>query len=128
MASNKEKTSIAEIEIEQINDSHKSIISTFKSYEKELVEFLVEDALDNQKKHMSITYLWFLKSTKELIAYVTVLSDAISLQGDLKEHFRQQGILYKSLPALKIGRLCVSDQYLGRGIGNLMIEFTLLLA
>ena len=36
--------------------------------------------------------------------------------------------MYKSLPALNIGRLCVSDQYLGRGIGTLMIEFTLLLA
>ena len=103
-------------------------MSVFKSYEKELVGFLVEDALDNQEKQMSVTYLWFLKSTKELIAYVTVLSDAISLQGDLKEHFRQQGILYKSLPALKIGRLCVSDEYLGKGVGTLIIEFTLVLA
>ncbi|MBI2654895.1 GNAT family N-acetyltransferase [Candidatus Woesearchaeota archaeon] len=128
MASNKEKISITDIEIEQINDSHNPILSNFKSYEKELVDFLVEDALDNQKKQMSITYLWFLKSTKELVAYVTVLADAISLQGELKEHFRQQGILYKSLPALKIGRLCVANEYLGRGIGTLMIEFILVLA
>ena len=128
MKNNKEKIRINEIEIEQINESHKSIISTFKSYEKELVDFLIEDALDNQKKQMSMTYLWFLKSTKELVAYVTVLADAISLQGELKEHFRQQGVLYKSLPALKIGRLCVTDEYLGKGIGTLMIEFTLVLA
>lgn len=128
MNKNKEKINISDIEIEQINESHKEIISKFISYEKELVDFLIEDALDNQKKQMSMTYLWFLKSTKELVAYVTVLADAISLQGELKEHFRQQGILYKSLPALKIGRLCVSDEYLGRGIGTLMIEFTLVLA
>ncbi|MBI4452927.1 hypothetical protein HY637_05845 [Candidatus Woesearchaeota archaeon] len=128
MKNNKEKIKINEIEIEQINESHKSVISTFKSYEKELVDFLVEDALDNQKKQMSTTYLWFLKSKRELVAYVTVLSDAISLQGELKEHFRQQGILYKSLPALKIGRLCVSDEYLGRSTGTLMIEFTMVLA
>ena len=124
----KEKISITDIEIQQIDESHKSILSNFRSYEKELVDFLVEDALDNQEKQMSVTYLWFLKSTRELIAYVTVLSDAISLQGDLKEHFRQQGILYKSLPALKIGRLCVSDKYLGKGVETLMIEFTLVLA
>lgn len=124
----KDKISITDIEIQQISKSHKTILSGFKSYEKELVGFLVEDALDNQEKQMSVTYLWFLKSTKELIAYVTILSDAISLQGDLKEHFRQQGILYKSLPALKIGRLCVSDEYLGKGVGTLMIEFTLVLA
>lgn len=128
MKNNKEKIKINEIEIEKINESHMEVILTFKSYEKELVDFLVEDALANQKKQMSITYLWFLKSTKKLVAYVTVLADAISLQGELKEHFRQQGILYKSLPALKIGRLCVTDEYLERGIGTLMIEFVLVLA
>ena len=32
------------------------------------------------------------------------------------------------MPALKIGRLCVSDNYLGRGIGTLMIEFVIVLA
>jgi len=128
MMNNKEKIKIEDIEIKQISDSHKEVILKFESYEKELVDFLVEDALDNQTKQMSITYLWFLKSTNELVAYVSVLTDAISLQGELKEHFRQQGILYKSLPALKIGRLCVSDEYLGRGIGTLMIEFVLVLA
>ena len=128
MKTDREKIKINEIEIEQINESHKGAISKFVSYEKELVDFLVEDALGNQKKQMSVTYLWFLKSTKELVSYLTILADAISLQGQLKEHFRLQGILYKSLPALKIGRLCVSDEYLGRGIGTLMIEFNLVLA
>ena len=124
----KERINLTEIEIQQINESHKAILSSFETYEKELGDFLVEDALENHKKQMSITYLWFLKSTKELSAYITVLADAISLQGELKEHFRQKGILYKSLPALKIGRLCVSNKYLGRGIGTLMVEFAAVLA
>ncbi len=120
------KINLEELYIEIISAMHE--VSNFKSYEPELVDFLVEDALDNQKKQISITYLWFLKSTKELIAYVTVLADAISLQGEMKECFKQKGIPYKSLPALKIGRLCVSDRYLGKGIGTLMIEFVLVLA
>jgi GNAT superfamily N-acetyltransferase len=77
---------------------------------------------------MSTTYLWFYKPTKKLVGYVTVLADAINLQGELKEYFRQSGIFYRSLPALKIGRLCVSDDYRGRGIETLMIEFILVLA
>ncbi|MBI2145973.1 GNAT family N-acetyltransferase [Candidatus Woesearchaeota archaeon] len=117
---------LEELHIEIINPFHS--VAYFKSYEQELVDFLIEDAFDNQKKQISITYLWFLKSNKELIAYVTVLADAISLQGEIKEYFKQKGIPYKSLPALKIGRLCVSDRYLGRGIGTLMIEFVLVLA
>ena len=32
------------------------------------------------------------------------------------------------MPSLKIGRLCVSDDYLGRGIGTLMIKFVIILA
>jgi len=120
------KIKLEELHLEIINQAH--CISDFTSYEQELVDFLIEDALDNQKKQISVTYLWFLKPTKELIAYVTVLADAINLQGEMKEYFKQKGILYKSLPALKIGRLCVSDHYLRRGIGTLMIEFVLVLA
>ena len=63
-----------------------------------------------------------------MVGYVTILADAINLQGELKEYFRQTGIFYRSLPALKIGRLCVSDDYLGRRIGTLMIEFAIILA
>lgn len=128
MTNKKEKIRIEDVNIQQINESYKPILLTFKSYEKELVDFLVEDALDNQNKKISITYLWFYKPTNELVGYVTVLADAINLQGELKEYFRQAGIFYKSLPALKIGRLCVSDNYLGRSIGTLMIEFIIVLA
>ena len=126
MSAAREKIQIADIEIQQISGSHR--LDDFESYEKELADFLIDDALDNQKRQMSITYLWFLKSSKVLVAYVTVLADAISLQGELKENFRRQGVLYKSLPALKIGRLCVADEYLGRGIGTLMVEFAAILA
>ena len=128
MTTHKEKMSITDIEVQQINESHKTILMTFKSYEKELIDFLVEDALDNQNKKFSTTYLWFYKPKKELIGYVTVLADAINLQGELKEYFRQEGVPYKSLPALKIGRLCVSDSYLGRGIGTLMVQFVIVLS
>lgn len=128
MKNEKEGVKIEDIDIQQINDANKSVILTFKSYEKELVDFLVEDALDNQNKEISVTYLWSYKPNKALCGYVTVLADAINLQGELKEYFRQERIFYKSLPALKIGRLCVSDYYLGRGTGTLMIEFVMVLA
>ncbi len=120
------KIRLEELHIEIINSDH--AVSDFKSYEQELVDFLIEDALDNQQKKLSTTYLWFYKPKNELVGYVTVLADAINLQGELKEYFRQAGIFYRSLPALKIGRLCVSDNYSGRGIGTLMIEFSIVLA
>lgn len=122
------KIRMADIDIQKVNASHKPMLPSFKSYEKELMDFLIEDAIDNQEKSISVTYLWFYRPTKELIGYISVLTDAINLQGNLKSYFRKAGITYKSLPALKIGRLCVSDSYLHKGLGTLMIEFTIILA
>ena len=119
------KIEITDIRIERLSESHYKKLGSFKSYEKELVDFLLEDALDNQKKKVSTTLLWSLKSTDEIIGYVTLLTDKISLNPTLKEEFKEKGILYKSLPALKIGRLCVADDFLHKGVGSLMIQFAI---
>lgn len=116
-----EKISFENIRIAKIKESH--TLTTFTSYEKELVGFLVEDALDNQKKNLSITFLWFYQ--EQLAAYITLLTDKINLEGNLREFFQEKDIHYRSLPALKIGRLCVDDRFLKRGLGRLMIEFAI---
>ncbi len=126
MSQENSKIEANEIRIERLNESHD--LSGFKSYEPELVNFLIEDALDNQKKKISVTYLWFLKKTNELVGYLSLLNDRINLEGNLKVFFREKGIFYKSLPALKIGRLCVDDRFLKRGIGRLMIKFSVVTA
>lgn len=113
-----------EIKIEIIDESHK--VDLFQSYEKELVDFLREDALQNQKQQLSVTFLWFYKG--KLVSYVTLLNDKINLKGNLKEFFKEKGIHYKSLPALKIGRLCVDDTFLKRSLGKLMVLTTIKIA
>ena|SRR3989338_9031616 len=116
-----DKIPITEIRIERMNETHN--VSNFESYEQELVNFLKQDALKNQMSRISVTYLWFLK-TGELAGYITLLTDRIHLEESLKESFRLKGILYKALPAVKIGRLCVDNNFLRRGIGTLMIDFS----
>jgi GNAT superfamily N-acetyltransferase len=120
-----EKISPKDIRIERISQVHEHVINSFKSYEKELVDFLKEDALDNQEREVSTTHLWFLKGTNYLIGYVTLLSDSLNLNSPLKEEFRNKGINYKSLPALKIGRLCVDDRFLKKGVGRIMLQFVI---
>ncbi|MBI2655768.1 GNAT family N-acetyltransferase [Candidatus Woesearchaeota archaeon] len=110
-----------EIIIEKLEDKHN--LSNFKSYEKELVDFLIEDALNNQKQKFSVTFLWFYNNT--LVGYVTLLNDKLNLEVNLKEFFREKDVHYKSLPALKIGRLCVHDDYQRRGLGKLMVLFAI---
>lgn len=120
-----QKLTSQDVNIARITDDHK--IKEFKSYEQELVNFLVEDALNNQNHKISVTYLWFL-NTGELVGYVTLLNDRINLEGDLKNFFRTKGIQYHSLPALKIGRLCVDDRFLRKGIGTMMVDFSIKIA
>ena len=110
-----------EIKIEKLGKEHD--IKGFQCYEKELVKFLNEDALDNQDKRISMTYLWFLKETNEIIGYFTLLNDKINLEGNLKKYFNDKNIKYSNLPSLKIARLAVDNRFLRRGLGTLMIEY-----
>ncbi len=110
---------------EKLSDSHLSLLQSFHCTEKELEKFLVEDAWENQRQGISVTYLWFLKETKELVSYVTLLADSINLNADLKQFFREKDIHYKSLPALKIGRMAVSEPMMRHGIGSMMIRFSI---
>jgi len=120
-----EKIPMNEIEIVSLSDEHRVLFGDFRSFESELVDFLKEDALDNQRKKISRTHLWFHKPAKKLIGYVTLLTDKISLHTELKKEFLEKGINYKSLPALKIGRVCIHDDFLRRGIGTHMIDWTI---
>lgn len=120
-----EKITNDDVRIERINEKHD--IGGFQSPEQELADFLIEDALDNQKNKISVTYLLFLK-TGELVGYIALLNDRINLEGNLKEIFRGKGIMYHSLPALKIGRLCVDTRFLRKGIGTIMVAFAVKVA
>lgn len=110
-----------EVKIEILNTTHN--LNAFSSYEQDLADFLQHDALENQKQLLSVTFLWFYKGT--LVSYVTLLNDRINLQGNLKTIFRKKGVHYHSLPALKIGRLCVDDHFLRRGLGTRMVDFSI---
>lgn len=117
-----------ELRVEKIGEPHNQSIENFQSYEPELMDFLKEDALKQQERKISVTYLWFLRETNELVAYITLCPDCVKLKNinpDLSKTFRDKGINYKSLPALKIGRLCVADDFLRRGIGRLLIQFSI---
>lgn len=115
-----------DIRIEKINNHYSGIIKDFKTSNKELKDFLIEDALTNQEMNISTTYIWFYNPKNKLIAYVTILADAIRIHGTkLGKWFLDQGVQYKTLPAIKIGRLCVDEDYKGRGIGTKITFFVM---
>lgn len=117
-----------ELVVKKLSVDDLPLLKTFSCYEKELVDFLLEDAYSNQTAGISVTYLILEKKGKSLVGYVSVLTDAINLEGELKAFFGSKDIHYKSLPALKIGRVAVDDRFQGRGAGTYMMEFVINLA
>ncbi len=115
---------VEELKIQIIEEKHN--LNSFHSYEQELVDFLLEDAFQNQRLNLSVTFLWFYQ--EKLVSYITLLNDRITLDGDLQSFFKNKGVLYKSLPALKIGRLCVDDNYRKNGFGTAMVKFAIKIA
>ena len=119
---------VNKLTFERLDGKHSELLKSFQCCQKDLKDFLLDDAIPNQKKGISVTYLFFSKE-KNLIGYVSVLTDNLNLNADLKEYFKQkEGIHYKSLPALKIGRLAVDDRYIRKGIGTEMLYFSIYLA
>ena len=124
-----DKVTANDLVFERLNDTHLKLLKDFECWEKDLIDFLTDDAYPNQKKGISVTHLCFLKGTKEFVGYVTILTDAINLTGDLKDYFRtKENIQYKSLPALKIGRLAVDERYTRHGIGTHMVYLSIFFA
>ncbi|MDO8554675.1 MAG: GNAT family N-acetyltransferase [Candidatus Micrarchaeota archaeon] len=123
-----DKLSKEKLYFERLTEIHIKSLPEFRCTEKELEKFLVEDAWINQQQGISVTYLWFLKDAKQLVGYVTLLTDSINLNADLKNFFREKDIHYKSLPALKIGRMAVSESMMRKGIGSMLIRFSIAIA
>lgn len=118
----------SDIEIVELGDATSIYIKTFDCRTKEINNFLLEDALKQTKQGVNKTYLWVSRDKKELIGYITICNDAINLDGSHKEQLKKIGIAYKSLPAIKIGRMGVSHLYQRKQIGTRMIAFAINIA
>ncbi|MFA5745391.1 MAG: GNAT family N-acetyltransferase [archaeon] len=112
--------------IKELSIDYKNTISNFQTYETELKRFLIEDAINDQNQNISKTFLLF--NNNYLVGYITLLCDSLRLEGDLKDSFKDKNIVYKSLPALKIGRLAVDDRYQRQGFGQILVKLAFISA
>ena len=94
--------------------------------------FLFDDAKHYVNELLAITYI--LQTETETVAYFNYLNDKIS-HSDInnnKEKFVERIASFlppgkdklKSYPAVKIGRLAVSENFKGKGIGREILNFT----
>lgn len=106
--------------------SDKQELKPFSCSDKDLNEFLNDDARNFAKELLAVTYL--LETDKDIIAYFSLLNDKINLKESKRNERKHiDGVIphakrYGSYPSVKIGRLAVSEKYEGHGYGGRILD------
>lgn len=103
-------------------------IKPFKSRDNDLNGFLFDDAQKYLTDLMAVTYLLEDTSSDRTVAYFSLLNDKITF--DPEQHSIWNRLSRRianakrreHYPAVKIGRLAVSEEYAGQGIGRDIIR------
>jgi GNAT superfamily N-acetyltransferase len=104
-------------------------IKSFECTDRDLNDFLFNDALDYLKQLMGVTYIWIDESKDTIAAYYTLSNDKIIRDEDERSIWNRISRPLpnmkrrKSYPAVKIGRLAVNSLYERQGIGQYIIAF-----
>lgn len=104
-----------------------TVIKPFCCSDADLNGFLADDALKYTTELVTVTYIWETK--EKTIAYYSLLNDTISVKGiesRWKNRFNRQMPNPKrrdSYPAVKIGRLAVSEEFEKQGFGTQILDF-----
>ena len=104
----------SELHTISLNKSHN--LSSFSCLNKELNDFLKNDALNDQINMISRTSLCFWND--ELVGFFTLVADTIEAKSviDGLEHYE-----YRKYPGVKIARLAVDSRFERRGIGTYLL-------
>lgn len=105
-------------------------LSSFECDEKEITDFLQEDALDYQTQRMANTYL-FADEDRRPVAYFCISNDCLVDKGFSNRTFnrlhRKTNIpnpkRIRQYPAIKVGRLGLTKSLEGKGIGSQLMDF-----
>jgi len=93
-------------------------------------QFLKTDSKSYEDLHISNTWLLVEKTTKSIVAYMSIISDAIRLSDSEKSECGIELIPFCTIPATKLAKLAVDTHFKekNKGIGSLMVELAVSLA
>lgn len=106
---------------EMLDSYNAKVRRRIRKHSKEMENFLKEEAFEEQEKGLNTTHLFIDREIGKIAAYVLLCNDSIGLE--LKER-DEMGLTYTTVPALKIARLAVANEYQGKGMGKSLIQFS----
>jgi GNAT superfamily N-acetyltransferase len=112
-----------------------TIIVPFDCGDKDLNDFLANDAIVYQKERLAVTHLLVPKTVdiSQIAGYFCLLTDKLAFDPSDGEQrkawkaFNRQNKIHfnkhrKTYPSIKIGRLAVSNAFAGHGLGRHLIN------
>lgn len=128
------KYTAKDVYIAVLTEESLPLLSSFKSENEELNEYLQKDALPYQKIHLGITYALFSKEGGKPISYASIAMGSLRIP-DEKEFVLKGKKLQeypkdfpRQFPALLIGKLATDQTESGRGGAGLLLDFVVKLA
>ena len=101
----------------------------FHCADKDLNEFLVQDAKHYLNDMMAVTYVYVDPVKQQIAAYFSLLNDKVAYDPQSKGIWNRinrhihNNKRRKSYPSVKIGRLAVAEEYAKCGLGSRIIEY-----
>jgi hypothetical protein len=97
-------------------------LKTFDCSIQEYNDYLKTEALKAQNELIAVTWLLYERKSDNLVAYMSLINDAIKLNATEKE-LHHLNYPFRTIPALKIAKLAVSRKYkeVYKGVGSYMI-------
>jgi len=104
--------------VEVLSKSHNK--KSFTCGVTDLDQYLQRQASQDLRRKIAVTFVLVELATNDIVGFYTLSSFAILLN-DLPEEVSKKLPRYDLIPATLIGRLAVSDQRKGEGIGRLLL-------
>jgi len=111
---------LSKAEIIKLDEKNFACTRGFDCGDRELNEFLHEDALDHAKNMVAVTYAFM--HDDRILGYFSLSTFAIEPRKRALRILHKRGKKYKLFPAVLIGRLCVSESRQGVGVGSKIIS------
>jgi len=112
------------LSIELLNARNAKLLITFDSGDVELNDFLINDALKEQRLLLSRTHLVFYKD--HVAGFITLAADSIRVNKDkLDAEQHITGVNYPAYPCILIARLAADKRLQRHGIGSYLLRLAI---
>jgi hypothetical protein len=103
--------------------TEKSILHSFRCNLIEYSDYLLKDAIRSMNDHIAKTWLLYDLKTDDIVAYMSLIMDAIKLSFSEKE-LHNLNYPFRTIPAMKIAKLAVNNSFseIYKGLGTFMID------